>query len=325
MTYSVGGLIQATDYNGFASTTVAGNVNAIWGNTGSVNYGYGQTTTLATVAVGGTVTATSWADLVNRITSIGNHTGVTITSRTAPVAGNTITILNNVATDLSNLFTNRANASASGATISPATGTWWQATNTPNSTWTITTTHTVTFANTNAAAWFFNSGGLLKWDVQKTSTGTEADDEWNDLATNLTGIIYLSGANTAHSIAGTAYTGITKSGGTGTPTTLATTTGWYNLTTTATTVYDQFADTAPYTGDHIRVQMAVNSNTAPTTLTVTTAWINASSATPGSTEIITGGVAGVGPTTIVNYVAPETTYLSNTWGAITISATTVQT
>ena len=324
MTYTSGGLIQATDFNGFVSTTASGNLNAIWGNSGYVNYGYGQAN-VPTVSVGSVVSATDWANLVNKLSSVGAHTGVTITSRTAPVAGNTITILNNVATDLTNLYTSRANAASSGSTISPATGTWWQATNTPNSTWTITTTHTVTFANTSAASWFFNSGGLLKWNVQKTSTGTEADTEWNDLATTLAGIIYLSGANTSHSINGTAYTGITKSGGTGTPTTLSTTTGFYNLTTTATTVYDQYADTAPYTSDHIQVQMAVNSNTAPTVLTVTTAWINASSATPGSTEIITGGVAGTGPTTIVNYVAPETTNIANSWGAITISATTVQT
>lgn len=320
MTYSVGGLIEATDYNGFAANTTNGNVNAIWG-TGAGNYGYGQTA-LSTVAVGGTVTATSWADLVNRITSIANHTGVTITSRTAPVAGNTISILANVATDLTNLFTSRANAATSGATISPATGTWWQATNTPNTAWTITTTHTITFANANAARYFFNSGGLIKWDVEKTSTGTEADTEWNDLATTLTGVIYLSGANTAHTINGVAYTGITKSGGTGTPSTLATTTGFYNLTTVATTVYQQAADTAPYTGDSIRIQMSVDNNTTPSVLTVTTAWINAQDATPGSTSVITGGAAGTGPTTVVNYVAPETTYLANSWGAITIAATT---
>jgi hypothetical protein len=321
MTYSTGGLIQATDYNGFASTTSNGNVNAIWG-TGAGNYGYGQSTTLSTVSAGGTVTATQWADLVNRISSIGSHTGVSITSRTAPVAGNTITILNNVATDLTNLYTSRANAVSSGATITPATGTWWQATDTPNAAWTITTTHTITFANASAARYFFNSGGLIKWQTFKTSTGTEADTEWNDLAGTLNGIIYLSGANTAHTINGVAYTGTTKSGGTGIPTTLNTTVGFYNLTTVASTLYDQFADSSPYTSDHIRIQAAVNDNTNPTVLTLTTAWINASSATPGSTEIITGGVAGTGPTTVVNYVAPETTYISNTWGAISISAAT---
>lgn len=321
MTYSAGGLIQATDYNGFASTTTNGNVNAIWG-AGAGSYGYGQSTTLSTVSAAGTVTATQWADLVNRISSIGSHTGVTITSRTAPVAGNTIAILSNLATDLTNLYTSRANSASSGATISPSTGTWWQATNTPNSAWTITTTHTITFANAAATRYFFNSGGLIKWDVAKTSTGTEADTEWNDLAQTLTGTIYLSGANTSHSINGTAYTGTTKSGGTGTPTTLNTTVGFYNLSTVAATLYDQYADSSPYTSDHIRIQAAVNDNTNPTVLTVTTAWINASSATPGSTEVITGGVAGTGPTTVVNYVAPETTYIANSWGAISISAAT---
>jgi hypothetical protein len=320
MTYTAGGLIQATDYNGFASQSSA-NVNGLWG-TGAVSAGYGQSTTLSTVAAGGTVTATQWADLVNRISSIGSHTGVTITSRTAPVAGNTITILSNLATDITNLTNSRSNAVSSGATITPSTGTWWQATNTPNTAWTITTTHTIAFANANAARYFFNSGGLIKWDVAKTSTGTEADTEWNDLATTLTGVIYFSGANAAHSINGTAYTGTTKSGGTGTPTTLNTTVGFYNLTTVATTLYDQYADSSPYTSDHIRLNATVDSNSSPATLTFTTAWINASSATPGSTEIITGGVAGTGPTTVVNYIAPETTYIANSWGAITISATT---
>lgn len=320
MTYTVGGLIEATDYNGFAANTTNGNVNAIWG-AGAGNYGYGQTA-LSTVSAGGTVTATQWADLVNRIQSIANHTGVSITSRTAPVAGNTIAILNNVATDLTNLFTNRANASVSGATITPATGTWWQATNTPNSAWTITTTHTITFASADQARYFFNTGGLIKWDVFKTSTGTEADTEWNDLAETLTGAIFFSGANTAHTIAGTAYTGTTRIGGTGTPSTLNTTVGFYNLTTTPTTLYQQFADSSPYTSDSIRLQASVNANTNPSTLTFTTAWINAQDATPGSTSAITGGVAGTGPTTVVNYVAPETTFISNTWGAIAISATT---
>jgi len=321
MTYTAGGLIQSTDYNGFAQTTTNTNVNTIWG-AGSLSAGYGQSTTLSTVGAGATVTATQWADLVNRISSIGSHTGVTITSRTAPVAGNTISILSNLATDLTNLYNSRANASTSGSTITPATGTWWQASNTPNSAWTITTTHTIAFANANAARYFFNSGGLIKWDVSKTSASTEADTEWNDLAQTLTGTIYFSGANAAHSINGTTYTGTTKSGGSGTPTTLNTTVGFYNLTTVASTLYDQYADSSPYTSDHIRLNASVDSNSSPATLTFTTAWINASTVQPGTTEIVTGGVAGVGPTTVVNYIAPETTYIANSWGAITISATT---
>ena len=52
MTYTSGGLIQATDYNGFVSTTASANLNAVWGNSGSVNYGYGQAN-VPTVSVGG--------------------------------------------------------------------------------------------------------------------------------------------------------------------------------------------------------------------------------------------------------------------------------
>ena len=42
MTYVSGGLIQATDYNGFVSTTAGANVNATW-STGTTSAGYAQT------------------------------------------------------------------------------------------------------------------------------------------------------------------------------------------------------------------------------------------------------------------------------------------
>ena len=51
MTYTTGGLIQATDFNGFVSTTASANLNAIWGNSGFQNYGYGQAN-VPTVSVG---------------------------------------------------------------------------------------------------------------------------------------------------------------------------------------------------------------------------------------------------------------------------------
>ena len=62
MTYTVGGLIQATDYNGFVNTGTP-NINAVW-STGTTDSGWGQTA-VNTVSVGGTVTATQWASLVN--------------------------------------------------------------------------------------------------------------------------------------------------------------------------------------------------------------------------------------------------------------------
>lgn len=313
MTYSSGGLIQATDYNTFV-TAGTNSVNAI-GNA------YGQTVVAAVTATG-TVTATQWANLVNKISSYGTHTNTTITSRTAPVTGNTISILANVQTDLNNVYTNRYNAYAVGTQYTAWTGTNSKTTATSGATWTITFTNTVTFADSASATNFFNAGGLVKIDVSKTSTGATGDPEWNDLATTLCGDIYISGLATSHTIAGTAYTGTTKIGGTGTPTTLSTATGWDALVAGAagTIVYKQFADTAPYTANFI--QHTIAKDAGSTALTITTLW----SASDG--DPITGGTAptgatpGTAPCTIVTYFPPETTNLTNTWGTPTVSATT---
>ena len=91
MTYSSGGLIQATDYNGFVSTTAGANLNDIW-STGSGDKGWGQTV-VPTVSAAGTVTATQWASLVNDIATAGTQTNTTVTARSAPTTGQTISVL----------------------------------------------------------------------------------------------------------------------------------------------------------------------------------------------------------------------------------------
>lgn len=321
MTYSLGGLIQATDYNGFVSTTVGANVNATW-STGTTSAGYGQTA-IATVSSAGTVTATQWASLVNTISAMASHQGTTITARAAPTAGTTISVLSAVNTDITNCYNNRGNAAASGTQFTGYTGTNSKTGTTSGATWTITFTNTVTFASADAARYFFNAGGRIKIDVSKTSTGATGDPEWNDLANTLCGDIFITGGDYTQTIAGTAYTGTTKIGGTGTPNTLATTTGWFDLTAgaAATIVYKQFADTAPYTSNFI--QHSIAKNAGSTALTITTLW----SASDG--DPITGGTAasgatpGTAPCTIVTYFPPSTTYLTNTWGTPTVAATTV--
>lgn len=326
MTYSVGGLIQATDYNGFADTTSGANVNIIWG-TGTSDAGYGQSTTLATVSAGGTVTATQWAGLVNRISSIASHQGTSITARTAPVAGNVIAVLNAVNTDLTNCYNNRGNAAASGTQFTSWTGTSSKtsATGSGSTPWTITFTHTVTWASANAARYFFNGGGRIKWETSKTADSTAADTEWNDLANTLVGDIFITGGTGTQTIAGTAYTGTTKSGGTGTPTTLTTTTGWYDLTTSDVTIYKQFADTSPYTGQYIQI----NAKTAGsgTQLVLTTTWVDPGGSAVGSSDNISGGTAtsgisfGTAPATVVTYFPPSSTYLTEaSWGTPTVAA-----
>ena len=90
MTYSSGSLIEATDYNGFVSGTANANINDIW-SVGSGDKGYGESA-VANVSVASTVTATNWATLVNRLSSLGSHTGTTITSRSAPTSGDLISV-----------------------------------------------------------------------------------------------------------------------------------------------------------------------------------------------------------------------------------------
>jgi hypothetical protein len=321
MTYSSGGLIQAADYNSFAETAVGANVNATW-STGVTSAGYGQTA-IATVSAAGTVTATQWATLVNNIASMAAHQGTTITARTAPVATNLIQILAAVNTDITSCYNNRGNAVANGTQFTGYTGTNSKTAATSGATWSITFTNTVTFASANAARYFFNAGGRIKIDVSKTSTGATGDPEWNDLANTLCGDIFITGGAYSQTIAATVYTGTTKIGGTGTPNTLATTTGFFDLTPggAAVIVYKQFADTAPYTNNFIQHSLSLNAGS--TVLTITTLW----SASDG--DPITGGTAasgatpGTAPCTIVTYFPPSTTYLSASWGTPSVAATTV--
>ena len=330
MTYSVGGLIQASDYNGFVSTN-GSNVNEVW-STGAADSGWGQTA-IANVSQGGTVTATQWASLVNTLSAMGSQTGTTITSRTAPVAGDTISILANLNTDLTNIETNRGNAVASGTAISAFSGSCAKttATGSGQASWTITFTHTITFGSADRARCFWNAGGLVKIMYGKSSTGTDHDADWNTLA-GYCGAIYISGRvnSASQTIAGQAYTGTTRIGGSGgTQTTLATTTGWYSLTpgAAATTLFQLNSPTSPYTPEYIRTTAAVNAGS--TTLTLVTTWYDDGSSGAGVSSDISGGtdtaspatsITGTAPTTLVNLIPPSTTYLTNSWGTPTIAA-----
>lgn len=327
MTYTVGGLIQATDYNGFANDS-ANNVGNIFA-TGSGDKGYGQAA-IANVAAGGTVTATQWATVVNNLESLGEHQGTTITSRTAPVAGNTITILSSVASDINTLTGARGNAAFSGSEIVTFTGTTSKTTSTGSGStpWTLTFTHTVDFGTAAQARFFWNAGGIARLRVSKTSTGNLADAEWNDMAGTLMSEIRLVGrVNSASQvIAGVTYTGVNKTAGSGTPTIHTTTTGWYNLTTSDTNIYRQFADTSPYTGQFINV--AAKTAGSGTQLVFTTSWTDPGGSGVGSSDVISGGTAttspfssfGTAPATLVTLFPPSSFYLSASWGTPTITA-----
>jgi hypothetical protein len=330
MSYVSGGLIEATDYNGFVATS-ANNINAIW-STGSGDKGWGQTA-IGQVSVGGTVTATQWATLVANLATSGSQTSSTLTSRTQPVAGNIIAVLANVATDINTVTNNRGNAAASGTQYGVFTGSVAKTTATGSGTtaWTITFTQTVTFASANAARYFFNAGGIVRLNYGKTSTGTDHDPDWNTLAGQCGSINFTGRVNgTSQTIAGQAYTGTTRLSGTGgTQTTLATTTGFYSLTPggAATTIFQLNNATAPYTPEFIRTTVALNAGS--TVLTFVTTWVDDGSSGPGVSSNISGGtdtaspatsITGTAPTTLCTYIPPSTSFLTNSWGTPTIAS-----
>ena len=317
MTYSTGGLIQATDFNGFVSTNVGGNINATWNST------YGQTA-LSTVSSGAVVAASSWAGLNNTISNVASHQGTSITSRTNPTAGSTITAMSNVGTDITNCYSNRYNAASQGTQYTGWTGSSSKTTPTGSGTaaWTITFTSSITFANTTAATNFFNAGGLVKIQFSKTSTGTSSDPEWNTLVNSVLGTIYLSSTGASKTLVGVAYTGTTKVGGSGTPTILATSTGYQQLTGTPTTIFKQFDTGTAYSSNYVQI----NASVSGAVITLTTTWYDNGDpfgAAISGGSATTGISFGSAPTTVVTYFPPESTYIANTWGTPTVASTVV--
>jgi hypothetical protein len=307
MTYSTGGLVQATDFN-----TFAGNINAVW------NTKYGQTS-VSTVSQGATVSAANWASLNSTIANTAAHQGTTITSRTGPVAGQTVAILPNLSTDIASCTSNTYNAASQGSQYTAWTGTAsvTATTGTGTSPWTITFTDTVTFANATAASSFFNSGATVKIQFSKTSTGQTGDAEWNSFISTVCGTIYLSSTGASKTINGQTYTGTTKIGGTGNASVLNTTIGFAQLNSTPAVLYTQY-DTGPsYSSNDVSVSAAYNGTT---TLTLVTTWHSAANAAISGGTATTGISFGTAPTTVVTYFAPETTYLTNTWGTPTVAS-----
>jgi len=334
MTYSSAGLIQAADYNGFVGPTASGgtagaNLNDIWG-VGATDKGWGQTAVTNVTAVSNTVSATQWASLVNNLATSGTQTSTTLTARSAPTVGTVISILAALNADLTSVTTNRGNAAASGTEYGTFSGTTSKttATGTGQAAWSITFTHTVTFPSADQARYFWNAGGIVRLKYGKSSTGTDTDPDWNTFS-GLCGTINLTGrvAGAAQTIAGQSYTGTTRlSGSGGTQTTLATTTGWYNLTGSPTTIFQLNNATAPYSGEYIRTTATATSSTV---LTLVTTWVSDGSSGAGTSANITGGTAtsspsttisGTAPTTLVTYIPPSTASLTNSWGTPAIAA-----
>jgi len=314
MTYAQYGTISATDFNGFVGgnpTTTANTLNATWA-TGGGSAGYGQTA-LANISAGNTVAATGqWANLVNLTASAASHQGSSITSVTAPVSGGTITYLSAIPTNLQTIYTNRLNAVNQSTTSANSAnrGTSW----TSN----ITATFTASFANGDAARYFFNSGGQLKLTFSHP-TGTTINNSLNALATAIGTVVISAPSTGTITVASVSFNGITKIGGSGTVNAISTNSGYWGLSTANTTIFKQLVASAPvgYTNTNINIiaktTATVGSNADNgNVITIYCNWAELTS---------TGLTASAGSNSILTVVYPENTYVSsNTWGTVTTTA-----
>lgn len=313
MAYAQFATIDAADFNALVGgnpTTTANTLNATWA-TGGGTAGYGQTP-VGNVAVGTNILAsTQWASLVSNTASAASHQGSSITSVSTPVAGGVITFNAAIPTNLSTIYSNRLNAATQGSTSSN--------TATRGTTWSnqLTFTHTATFANGNAARYFFNAGGQLKMTVSHPS-GTGINLLFNGLASNVGTVVMSAPASGSVSIAGTSYNGITKIGGGGNAPTIDSSKGYYGLTTSNATVFTQTASTGPsgYLSSFIRFIVQSNgtqgsNGDAGSVITIHTVW----------DEIPDGLVVASGSATTMTLTPPSTTNIANTWGAVTLSGT----
>jgi len=293
MTYSAGNTILDDDYNGFKDS-----INTMW-STGSGSAGYGQTAVSA-VTAGSTITATQWATLLSRISSAASHQGTSITSITNPSAGATISAYAALAGNITSVTgTNRLNAAASGSDSS--------ATTTTTSAWaaSASTTKTITFASANAKRWFFNAGGMIRMSWARSGgTASSQNTSWTNLL-GAAGTIVVTGAASSKTIAGVTYTGTSKIGGSGTVTTLATTTG-ADVISGSTTIFKQLSATYLYTTNYINV----NASGSSTNISFAVTLIDNDA--PAGPDSVNGTLT---MTTTIR--PPSTTYVSAAWGSVT--------
>jgi len=332
MAYTSGGTIQAIDYNyytwgGNTTNTYSGtinNISMVWG-IGKGYKGYGQDVSLISAVTGSstqTITATQWAGLVYTLNrTLGHQSGaagqLATGSNIGITAGTTITAFANVATAVGTVNTN-ANTFVSNGTVTTGTTYTNQAifgggpTTAANS---YTFGRRITFASGDAARYFFNAGGRIRWyanatNVNGTLRGADLVTNWG---TNQGGGEISGGAS------------LGRIGTGGTVNANVTTAGYWGLSAANITI-------SRITSSNYRYEY----NQDFTLVNVRTTGTNVSgNGDNGSVIELYANVfmqgAILGPTAYndtvnvnlgwrVDIVAPEVTYLANTWGVIGVTA-----
>jgi hypothetical protein len=257
---------------------------------------------LPAVAAGATVSATSWANLVARNASLASHQGTSITAISAPSAGDTISAYAALSANITAVFNARNNAAAEGsdASVTSSSTSGWNTSS--------TLSKTITFASANAARYFFNAGGQIRlsWSRSGGTTSTQ-NTTWTNLLT-ASGTLVLTGAAASKTINSVAYTGLTKIGGSGTPTTLTTTEGYYALDGTPSLNFKQIPS-GTYGANEIEVSYSVSGAVLTIYTDLSDDYTPPDPASPDNVDGTLSQITTVRP--------PSTSNISDTWGTIT--------
>jgi hypothetical protein len=207
-----------------AATSVAGYLYGV----GYGDRGYGQSSPALTAVATGQV-ATNWSNLRSVLSTLcaWQDTSTTLLPSAAGVAqgaafvayptGETPSIPDLLALlDTNRLAYQAGNMALTVGAASSTRGSTWG-----SSTSGITCEFSVTFADENAARYFFNTGGELRIALEHTSTLISQDSNWNAVLNNL-------------NAAFRANTTVRLTGSTGTAQSI----GYYQLTTSYQTIYD---------------------------------------------------------------------------------------
>jgi hypothetical protein len=158
--------------------TLRGDNNS--GATGSATggLGYGQTNITTNIAIGQTITAAQWTQLLSSVNQVATHQGTANVVPTSVSSGATITAISNLNSFLNTLTTNRFNIAASNLTtttngtrlVSQRTTTWDGE---------IFHIYNVNFSSWNAMRYFFNTGGRIISRPSYSGGSSSADATWN--------------------------------------------------------------------------------------------------------------------------------------------------
>jgi hypothetical protein len=270
--------ITALDYN-----YIQGIANRVMGTPVATN---GYNTTVLSSQIPGSVTAitaTQWNNLRTELLNAYLHQG-SIGSLPSPTVPTKITAPGGlISSDDFSKYIAIANSINANPLAIAASG-QSSLTSTPytrTAAWSspLTQTITLTWPSANATRGFFNSGGKFNFfasliGYQVSDPGYAKSVDWNTLLTNMKVITMNYNSTTS----------------TGSFTTIAATTGFYQLTTSDIELFNRGTASPSYTNNNYKILARVNNVTTPTVLTFTIQFVDGAPINPpfGADEPVTG-------------------------------------